>query len=131
MIDNRRDMKTIIYKIAIVVMVAAFALPTMAQFDESQYSAQTPGTTFQSTSALSGSGSEYSSNPTIGDNGTAIAPSSSPRIRTIGQRRNEDEENPVIDDDEKDIGNPIGDDLLPLMLLAVGYAAARRRVKAC
>lgn len=127
-------MKTIIYKIAIVVMVAAFALPAMAQFDESQYSAQAPGTTFQSTSILSGSGSAYSSNPTLNGDGTAAYNTASyPSVKSSRIRRttSDDEDNPVIDDDEKDIGNPIGDALLPMMLLAVGYAAARRRVKAC
>ena len=58
----------------LVIMVAAFVLPSMAQ----NYEAQQPNSAFQSTSTLMGSGSSLSSNPTINENGTASAPSYSP-----------------------------------------------------
>ena len=116
-----------LWVIGVLMGALMVSAPTKAQFSSNQYSEfsnQTvaPSTTFQSTSSLSGSGSAYSSNPTIGDNGTAIAPSS-PRIRTIGQRRNEgdDEDNPIIDEENDPYGNPIGDVVLPLLALAMVY----------
>lgn len=122
-------MKEMKYRIIILAMAATFSLPAMAQFSNNDpFAATAPTTTFHSTSTLTGSGSEYSSNPTISDNGSATQPYAAPRM--IGARRN-DGIDPPDDEDEDYIENPIGDALLPLMLLAVGYAAARRRVKAC
>lgn len=121
-------MKEMKYRIIILAMAATFSLPAMAQFSNNDpFAATAPTTTFHSTSTLTGSGSEYSSNPTISDNGSATQPYAAPRM--IGARRNDGSIDPPGDDD--DIENPIGDALLPLMLLAVGYAAARRKVKAC
>lgn len=120
-------MKEMKYRIIILAMAATFSLPAMAQFSNNDpFAATAPTTTFHSTSTLTGSGSEYSSNPTISDNGSATQPYAAPRM--IGVRRNDGIDPPGDDDD---IENPIGDVLLPLMLLAVGYAAAKRRVKAC
>ena len=117
-----RNIKVIGYRLWVIgVLMGALMVsaPTKAQFsNQDMFNAQAPSTTFQSTSTMMSSGSEYSSNPTIGDNGTAVAPSS--RIRTIGQRRNDvgdDEDNPNPDD----IGNPIGDVVLPLLALAMVY----------
>ena len=118
-----KDMK---YRVIILAMVAAFSLPAIAQLSSDPFAATAPTTTFQSTSALVGSGSDYSSNPTIGEDGTAAQPNAGPKVRTISGRRND---TPDDGDDEGLL--PIGDALLPLMLLAVRYASARRRVKAC
>ena len=105
-----------------VVMVALIvSVPTMAQFSSNQNSefsnpTVAPSTTFQSTSSLSGSGSAYSSNPTISDDGTASNPNAEEpqqaNARRIGVRQNVIE---VPDD------NPVGDLLLPLLALAIVY----------
>ena len=107
----------------LVVMVAAFALPTMAQ----NFEAQQPNATFQSTSTMMGTGSTYSSNPTINDNGTASAPSYAPASgpRKAGALP------PPPTVQEGDSGNqPLGDAVLPLLLMAaayVGIVAIRRK----
>ena len=117
----------------LVVMVAAFALPTMAQ----NYEAQQLNTSFQSTSTMMGSGSAYSSNPTINENGTASTPSYSP-IKG-GPRRGYDA-NGNWTPDSDDFGGgaetgesnqfPLGDAVMPLTIMALafcGYVAIRRR----
>ena len=112
------NMKNMRYRIIVLAMVAAFSLPAIAQFGNTDpFAATAPTTTFQSTSALAGSGSDYSSNPTIGDDGTAAQPNAeaaqaAPMARKISGRHN------LI---ENPGDNPIGDALLPLMLLLLGY----------
>ena len=104
-----------------ITMVVAFALPAMAQsvFDsgvqmpESDYQ-------FQSTSTMNGINSQYStSDPQLNADGTAVLPGARrrPALRT---------ETGPINVREGDDGNPIGDAVLPLVLLAVGYACVRR-----
>lgn len=106
-----RDMRKLMI---LVVMLAAFALPTVAQ----NFEVQQPNATYQSTSTMTGSGSAYSSNPTINENGTASAPSYAP---AAGQRRVSTP--PAPTNDPNDSGNvPLGDAILPLMLCAVGFA---------
>ena len=120
----KKDMK---YRVIILAMVAAFSLPAIAQLGNTDsFAATAPTTTFQSTSALVGSGSDYSSNPTIGDDGTATQPNTAPQSRTLRPRRNDEWDDDNIETPED---NPIGDALLPLMLLAVGYIAVRRRAE--
>ena len=123
MIYILKDMK---YRVLILAMVAAFSLPAIAQLSSDPFAATAPTTTFQSTSALVGSGSDYSSNPTIGDDGTAAQPNTAPQSRTLRPRRNDEWDDDNIETPED---NPIGDALLPLMLLAVGYIAVRRRAE--
>ena len=122
--ERNKTMKNIVYRIVLLVMVAVFALPAMAQFDDSQYSAQAPGTSFQSTSTLSGSGSAYSSNPTLGGDGTATYSAASySSVKSSGIRRTDSGGiTPPDDEDDDDNPNPIGDALSPLMLLAMVYA---------
>ena len=125
-----KSIKVIGYGLWVMGMLLV-SMPAMAQFSNNDpFAATAPTTTFHSTSTLTGSGSEYSSNPTISDNGSATQPYAAPRM--IGARRNDGGSIAPPDDEDEDYKeNPIGDALLPLMLLAVGYAAARRRVKAC
>ena len=106
------------------VGVALMALPTMAQTFETQKIEQ-PNAVFQSTSALQGSGSQYSANPMLGADGTATLDGavSTPAQAPSGPRRTIS--NP--DDSEE---NPIGDAVLPLMLCAAvfcGFIAFRRK----
>ena len=107
------DMKRLM---VILVMVAVGVLPTMAQ----NFEVQQPNATFQSTSAMTGSGSAYSSNPTLNDNGTAEAPvASAPRSLRKGTLP------PPPAVDENDSGNvPLGDPVWPLMLMAIAFCGA-------
>ena len=113
-----KDMKSIkVIGYGLWVMgVLLVSMPAIAQLSNDPFAATAPTTTFQSTSALVGSGSDYSSNPTIGDDGTAAQPNAeaaqAPQARRISGRNN------LIENPEDD---PIGDALLPLMLLLLGY----------
>jgi len=119
-------------KIVMIIMaVALLALPTMGQVSDQQYGATAPNAQIQSTSTFSGSGSSYSSNPTLNSDGTATynGASYSPAKAPGGPRRDK-EYNQEIDGDE---GSPIGDAMLPLMLMSlafVGGIAIRRRRQA-
>lgn len=109
----------------IVVMVAAVMLPAMAQFSQQQ---QPNALQFQSTSTLQGSGSAYSSTPVLNEDGTANNPAAAP----VGPRR---APTPISTEEERKeagggLSTPIGDAVLPLMLMAAagaGIIALRRR----
>ena len=112
----KKNIKVIGYMLWVMVALLVSA-PAMAQ----SFSQQDPNTIqFQSTSTLQTSGSTYSSNPTLNEDGTAPSPT--------GPRR---APKPINDDDDweyrmDDIGGgistPIGDAVLPLMLMAMAYA---------
>ena len=108
------------------VGVALMALPTMAQTFETQKIEQ-PNAVFQSTSALQGSGSQYSATPMLGADGTATLDEavSTPAQAPSGPRR-------TISNPGDDVENPIGDAVLPLALMALAFGAvvAVRRRKA-
>lgn len=91
-----------------------------------QFRATAPSATFQSTSAMQGSGSAYSSNPMLNSNGIAtLDGSETPAQAPSGPRKAS-----VFDDDDEDM--PIGDAVLPLLLLAGMYLiirVARRRAR--
>ena len=111
-----RNIKVIGY-VLMVMGALIVSVPAMAQFGtQDMFNAQAPGATFQSTSTMMSSGSEYSSNPTIGDDGTASTPNAEEpqqaNARRIGVRHN------LIEVPEDD---PIGDVVLPLMALAIVY----------
>ena len=113
------------------VMVALLvSAPTMAQAE-----AQQPNDNqFRSTSTMVGSGSNYSATPTINAGGTANAP-------TFGGGGPRYAPKPINNDDDWDrradedgigrgISTPVGDAVLPLMLMAVAFAGViylRRR----
>lgn len=104
-------MKTVKNKIFVVLMASVLALPAMAAFGDQEQ----PNAVFQSTSTLSPSGSAYSSNPALDENGTASEPSNSPR--RIGTP-------PPPTIDKNDTGNtPVGDAALPLLVFAAAAAA--------
>ena len=105
-------------KVMMIIMAAALiALPTMAQ-------------DWQSTSAMQGSGSTYSSQVTeVGATSVAseatTTESYSPAKAPSGRRKT------LINGPESDQGpSPVGDAVLPLMLMALafgGYIAIKRR----
>ena len=99
--------------------------------EQKAFGVSAPSATFQSTSSMPGSGSEYSSNPTLNADGTAAylgEANSSSKTNLQPRRAKKDENNPEILDGD----NPIGDALIPLTLLALAYLiirAARRKVR--
>lgn len=106
--------------------------------EQTHYMAQqapyTSEATFRSTSSMVLTGSAYSSNPTLNDNGMATydSPSRGPR------RMKMDGDDDVVDEPtviETPTGKqPLGDAVVPLMLLALAYAGykvlARRKKSA-
>ena len=109
-------------KIMMVIMaVALVALPTMAQSFGNQ---DQPTATFQSTSVMQTSGSVYASQPALNADGTAYDPmatqaSSGPRKAV--------KEDPVVPEGDP---TPVGDAVLPLMLMAIAFGGViylRRR----
>lgn len=97
------------------VGVALMALPTMAQTFGTQ-KIEHPNAVFQSTSALQGSGSQYSATPMLGADGTATLDGavSTPAQAPSGPRRTIS--NP--DDSEE---NPLGDAVLPLLFMSLAF----------
>ena len=108
--------------IMIIVAAALVALPAMAQSFSTQQAEQ-PNAVFQSTSSMMGSGSTYSANPTLNSDGTAsyngAAAPSGPRKAKMDVDFEGDKPNTPQDP------SPLGDALIPLMLLALAYAGMR------
>lgn len=123
----------------VIAMAAAFSLPAVAQNPyarDSHSRMDAPSHVFQSTSTMSGSGSSYSASPMLNSNGTA-AYNGATYAPSRGPRRAKMDENPFGDQtiggatNPNEPGTPIGDAVLPLMLLALAYAGykvlARRK----
>lgn len=97
--------------------------------EQKAFGASAPSATFHSTSSMSGSGSEYSSNPTLNADGTAAylgEANSSSKTNHQPRRAKKDESNPVKPDGD----NPIGDAVLPLLFMSLafcGYLYFRRK----
>lgn len=118
----------------IIMGVALIALPAMAQeYGQQQYGATAPNAQIQSTSTFTGSGSSYSSNPTLNSDGTAAynGASYSPAKAPGGPRRGFDN-TPDIGHEWANPGSPVGDAMLPLMLMALAFVGgiALKRHKA-
>lgn len=118
--------------VMMIMVVALTALPAMAQVfgqqQSQQFGAQAPNAQIQSTSTFSGSGSSYSSNPTLNSDGTATfngAASSSAKLPGGPRRVIEDESDPG----PLDPGSPVGSPVLPLLLLACAYMCLRPFLK--
>ena len=99
--------------LSVIVLVVAVVLPTKAQMFRFS---STPDIAFRSTSTMVGSGSAYCSSPMLTENGTATysgesssssAPSGTKKIVTPGNEGTQ---------------QPIGDALLPMMLMAIVFA---------
>lgn len=95
-----------------------------------------PTTVFQSTSTLTGSGSALSATPMLNADGTVSAPARIPggprRIDANGNGVDDDEEglDPPDDKEEDENPNPLGDAVLPLLLMSLtfcGYLYLRRK----
>ena len=105
-----------------ILAAALMALPALAQTFGANQTEQ-PNAAFQSTSTLSGSGSSYSANPTLNNDGTATYENATPSNMSTGSgpRRTR----PTGHDNQ-----PLGDTLIPLLLMSLafcGYLYLRRK----
>lgn len=121
----------------ILMAVALVALPSMAQsfsskrsVDNDQQAAQSFSTTepFRSTSAMQTSGSVYSANPTLNDDGTAynpVAAAENTSSAKAGRGVRKDGLPSTPNTEGQQDNTPIGDAVLPLMLMALAYLGVR------
>ncbi len=115
-----------------MLMAAVFALPAMAGWiHQKQENVTEQQSAFQSTSTMRGSGSPYCSNPApVSEDGTTDTPALAP-LTTAPRKA----PGLVIDDGTGEpsipgLNTPIGDAVLPMMLMAAAAAGAialRRR----
>ena len=121
--------------VMMMVGVALLALPATAQNFGTPAAAvgeqKVPTAAFQSTSVMTGSGSQYSATPALNEDGTATyegASYSPAKAPAAGPAKGPRKENWTIE------GDPIGDAVLPLMLMAGAFAGVvylrRRKAKA-
>ena len=119
-----KDMKN---RVIVMIMAAVFALPAMAGWikQEQQPNATEQQRAFQSTSAMQGSGSPYTSTPAeLNDEGRAMYEEKTEQVVVVSGRR---KVKPVTPDKDP---MPVGDAVLPMMLMAAAAAGAvawRRR----
>jgi hypothetical protein len=114
-------------KLVLLMILAAalIALPALAQTFGAN-PAEQPNAVFQSTSTMTGSGSSYSANPTLNNDGTASYNEATTSTRNSGPRRAKMEGE---DDDwghnqqigEGNDASPLGDTLLPLLLMSLAF----------
>lgn len=123
---EERDMKTPKWTRRIIIVLIPLSLLlspcAMAQIPHEQqaYGATMPATTFHSTgSAMMSTGSAYSANPIINSDGTASMSGAS-YAPTKGAGSGPRKVN-AFDDDSEDM--PVGDAVVPLLLMAFAFAA--------
>lgn len=114
------------HKIIVILMAAAMALPAMAQWSRTPFSEViAPQASFQSTSTMQASGSRFSTNTKLNSDGTAIyGNGSGTQPQTQDPRVPRKVAPPVIEGEP----TPLGDALLPLLLMAVLYTFVKRRL---
>ncbi len=108
---------------ALLVSVPATAqmIGATQQEEQQAFGATAPGAAFQSTSTMSGSGSTYSANPELNTDGTATyegasyAPAKSPKHPGSVRKSTNNPFDPT----------PLGDAVVPLMLLLCAYVCVR------
>ena len=125
------------YRLAVIVILAMMPIMMSAVEYKNMYQpvegrmqpgaqvqTTSPSATFQSTSTLTGSGSALSATPMLGADGTATLDGavSTPAQAPSGPRR-------TITNPDDDVENPIGDAVLPLLLLALAYLSTRVLLK--
>lgn len=122
---KKKNVKVIGCGVLVIGMLFA-SMPTMAQFTEPER----PQATFQSTSTMTPTGSQYSSNPSLNADGTASSPTATtpgPRKAKMGGTGLPS----VTEEMGTGQGNtPVGDAVLPFTLLsmvAAGVVYLRRR----
>ena len=126
----RRVIGLISLLLALSFSATAQIIGATQQEEQQAYGASAPAASFQSTSALPSSGSEYSPNPTLNADGTAsyggasYSPAKAPK-RPGGIRK--DPGNPFADNPNTQDNTPLGDAVVPLMLIACAYAVYKVR----
>jgi hypothetical protein len=109
---------------SVIILAVAVALPTTAQMFDAGSS---PVIAFQSTSTMTGSGSAYSSSPTLDEDGMATYSGASSGPRRVSSSPG----TPTTPGaGEKENQFPLGDGILPLMLMALllgGWIALRQK----
>ncbi len=110
-------MKRIFY----IVLIILITLPAAAQFDSEMQTM--PSASFRSTNTMPGSGSAYSSTPTLSDEGTATCgtPAAAPRRAMM-----DDDEITIFTPGQGGTQAPIGEPVIPLLLMAIAFAAVIR-----
>ena len=121
-----------------IMGVALMALPATAQTFGAQKVDQ-PNAVFHSTSTMMGSGSAYSANPTLNADGTAAynraavyTPSGPYQAKKEGTGTPTTNPGDVSAGDQDNTPTPLGEAVLPMMLMAGAYLiirAARRKVR--
>ena len=115
-------------RIVVMIMAAVISLPAMAGWIKHQQKNCTEEqNAFQTTSTMQGAGSTYSATPTaLDENGSAVPPSeANASFKAITGKRRIEVYVPTTDPNA-----PIGDAVLPMMLMAAAAAGAialRRR----
>ena len=105
-----------------MLMAAVFALPAMAQWSTSnQLSTPTPALEFRSTSTMPYSGSTYSATPQWNADGTATY-NAAAEASAAPHRQGPYKAPPINGDEDM----PLGDALLPLLMMAIAYTVVRR-----
>ena len=133
MIDKLINMKVMKNRIMVMIMAAVFALPAMAGWiNHQQKNCTEQENAFQSTSTMQGSGSAYSATPAaLNEDGTVGTPLDAARgPRRMRQDDEADDEIGISTPGKTGSEAPIGDAVLPLMLMAAagaGIIALRRR----
>ena len=121
-------MKTMKYILMVISMVGVLSV-------SAQQPTEQPQAQFQSTSTLQGSGSAYSASPAINADGTAYSPAATPGKNIRRATKDEDDDEIVIvTPGQGGSQAPIGDAVLPLLLMAMAFAGMtyirkRRTVK--
>ena len=119
--------------IGLISLLLALSLSATAQIfgatqqeEQQAFGATAPSAAFQSTSTMSGSGSTYSANPELNADGSATYEGASYTPAKSPKKPGTVRKNPVIGGDSN---TPLGDAVLPLMLLLCAYAVYKWRGK--
>ena len=94
--------------------------------------AQQPMNSFRSTSVMQGSGSAYSANPLLNTDGTASYQGASYSPKRPGQIRkdgNPFEGGGILPSNPVEPGTPLGDGLIPLLLMALVFMSVKALLK--
>ena len=115
-----KNVKVIGYGLLVLGMLLV-GMPSQAQNFREQ---EQPQAQFQSTSTMTPVGSVYSANPSLNADGTAYNPAqaASPAKAGGGPRKIGPGVSETIDEKDK---VPVGDAVLPLMLMALAYMGLR------
>ena len=107
-------------------------LLTLALSMHAQTLVQQPTNTFRSTSVMQGSGSAYSANPLLNADGTAAYQGASYAPKRPGQIRkdgNPFEGGGTLPSNPVEPGTPLGDGLIPLLLMALVFMSVKALLK--